>query len=259
MHDQIFDMLVKEDEISWKQILMNMVRTEQMNPWDVDISIITQKYVKLIKELKEMDFRLSGKVLLAAAILLRMKVNKLLDDDITELDRMISQQEELGEDEFYDEIEAELMAKRREAAQLGENIPLMPRVPHPRKRKVSIYDLVSALEQALEVKRRRVMNNMPLAPVEAPTEVVDMTVLVKQIYNKVLNFFSLQKKDKLYMHNIVPGETSADKIHTFVPLLHLSNSRRIDLEQEQHFGPIEIQLLRARARQETDQERVKSE
>ncbi|HIJ18946.1 TPA: segregation/condensation protein A, partial [Candidatus Woesearchaeota archaeon] len=92
--DRIFSLLTQQDEITWQTILYDLVRKEGMDPWDVDISLIARRYIELIRKLKEHDFRLSGKVLLAAAILLKLKSSKLVDEDITELDRLIRGEEE---------------------------------------------------------------------------------------------------------------------------------------------------------------------
>ena len=52
----------------------------------------------MIKTLKEHDFRLSGKVLLAAAILLKIKSNRWVKEDIANLDAMFASAEQDEED-----------------------------------------------------------------------------------------------------------------------------------------------------------------
>ena len=39
----IFELLFDKDEISWQSIILELVRTNQMNPWDVDVSLLSQK------------------------------------------------------------------------------------------------------------------------------------------------------------------------------------------------------------------------
>ena len=41
---------------------------------------------------------------------------------------------------------------------------------------------------------------------------------------------------------LIPSETKEDKVFTFIPLLHLSNRRSIDMHQNKPFGEIEIYL-----------------
>ena len=239
MEDKIFQLLVEEEDITWKDIIFNLVKTEQMNPWDVNIGTLSKKYIELLKKAKELDFKISGKVVLAAAILLKLKSKRLIGADLDEFDKMIAGNN-VDEDEFYDDL-----ATMRDASQIPEEerINLIPRTPQPRKRKVSVYDLVNALEKALEVKKRRIIKSIPTLEVEAPKKTKDVGLVIKQVYNKILDYFLEQKGRKLTFSKLTPSRDKEDKILTFVPLLHLSNNRKIDLEQKEHFGEIDIRLL----------------
>lgn len=232
MQEKIFELLFDKDEITWQTILYDLVRTEQMDPWDIDISLLTQRYLEMLKKLKETDFRLSGKVLLAAAILLKIKSNRLVGD----IDKLEELMTSTGEEEFYEDIEEIEQSEEGEAT-------LIPRTPQPRKRKVSIYDLVGALQKALEVKKRRVLRSIPTAEIEIPEKKKDITLVIKEIYEKIKNFFRTGKR--LTFTNLIPSDKKEDKIFTFIPLLHLTHQQKIDLKQEEHFGEIEI-LLRSR-------------
>ena len=49
-HDRIFGLLMsKTDEITWQTIIFDLVKSEQMDPWDIDISLLTQKYIDFEK------------------------------------------------------------------------------------------------------------------------------------------------------------------------------------------------------------------
>jgi segregation and condensation protein A len=239
-HEQIFDMLFEKDEVTWQSILQELVKSEEMSPWDVNVSLLTKKYIDAIKKLKELDFRVSGKVLLAAAILLKIKSNKLVGEDIEYLDRLISQEED----------EENLMFEEDMQPRSQENIPstLIPRTPQPRKRKVSIYDLMHALEKALEVKRRRVLKSVPPMNVEIPKKTRDISEVIKEIYGRIKEFFWDNNKDQLTFSKLLPEEASKnDKVFTFIPLLHLTNQRKIDIFQQKHFGEIDIILKQTSA------------
>ena len=231
-NERIFQILYNSDEVTWQTLLYELVKKEQMNPWDVNISLLTKKYIETIKKLKELDFRISGKILLAAAILLKIKSNRLLNEDLSELDRLLTDSEE----ELADDLGLEDTPIDYEE----EKHPLIPRTPQPRKRKVSIYDLVNALEKALEVKKRRVLNSIPPMDVKVPKKTKDITQVIKDVYVRIKTFFTRQKK--LTFSQLVPSDAKEDKIYTFIPLLHLTNQRKIDLSQKEHFGEIEIML-----------------
>ena len=68
MQDQILDMLLKRDEITWQDLIKDLVKSEGIDPWNVDISLLAKKYVDIVKQLKEVNFFVSGKVVLAASI-----------------------------------------------------------------------------------------------------------------------------------------------------------------------------------------------
>ena len=232
-HERIFQILYKEDEVTWQSLLYELVKKEGMNPWDINISLLTKNYIDTIKKLKELDFRISGKVLLAAAILLKMKSNRLLNEDLSEFDRLLTQEEELVE---------ELELEEQQQYQFGEKPILIPRTPQPRKRKVSIFDLVNALEKALEVKQRRVLNSIPPMSVRIPERKRDITEVIREVYSRIKSFFMINSQKRLTFTQLVPSQKKEDKIFTFIPLLHLTNQRKVNLEQKEHFGEIEIML-----------------
>jgi segregation and condensation protein A len=232
-HDKVLEILFEKDEITWQSIIYELIKTGEIDPWDVNISLLTKRYIETIKQLEALDFRLSGKVLLAAAILLKIKSNRLMGEDLAHLDSLFSQKEE--EDvEIFEEPSLRLTD--------AEKAELIPKVPQPRKRKVSVYDLVKALEQALDVKRRRLMSNIPVTNVDIPRKTRNITLVITEVYNKIKVFFAENKKHKLTFSQLIPSDSKEDKVYTFIPLLHLDNQRKIDIYQYQHFGEIGVSL-----------------
>lgn len=235
--DKIFSLLVEQNEISWKAIIMDLISTEQMDPWDINISLLTGKYIDRLNQLKEQDLKVGGKVLLAASILLRIKSTKLVGDDLDDFDRLIAGAD-MSQEQFYDELEQEL-AKGEELG-LKEEYDLLPRLPQARRRKVSVFDLVKALEKALEVKERRVLHSMP-PPMPLPQRKFDVTAALTNLYQRIRSLFSVRKS--LTFQQLLPGETKQDKVYTFIPLLHLANHQKVELEQSEAFGDIHIKVL----------------
>ena len=245
-NEKLFDIIFNKDEITWQTIIYELVRSNQMDPWDIDISLLTKKYIDMLKKLKDLDFRVSGKVVLAAAILLKIKSNRLVGEDLDALDALFSQKEEDQVQGLFDE------EIPREKLLFQENKPfLFPRTPQPRKRKVSVYDLVNALEKALEVKRRRVFQHSPEYNIEIPKKSRDITVTIRDMYYKIKNFFSSNQGNTLTFSHLIPSGSKEDKIFTFIPLLHLSHLRKVELKQDIPFSEIEIML---RTERETEKE-----
>ncbi len=240
MQEEILKMLIEKDDVSWQSILHELVRTERMNPWDVDVSMLTQKYIDVISKLQKMDFRISGKVLLAAAILLKFKSVKLVKEDIGEFDKLMHGTNE--DSSLYDELYDALDDNKDDI--VYEEIPkLNPRTPQLRKRKVSIYDLVGALRKALEVKKRRVLRSEP-PDFEKPKKTRDISLIIGDVHLKISDYFEKNPAEqKLFFSQLLANETKEEKIYTFIPLLHLTNERKIDLDQLKHFEDIEIKRI----------------
>lgn len=233
MEEQIYDLLLKESEVTWQDIIHNLIKTEQMDPWDVDITNLTHKYIETVKLMKEMNYFISGKVLLASAILLKIKSQRLVDEDISNFDSFLfrsesSDFEELGDFMPYHEHKVDI-------PQLGI------RTPQARKRRVSISDLISALEKALHVDSRRKLRiekflnfNRP----EIPERKVDITLLIDTIYKRLEEMFNKKNNHVKFSELKVSGKQ--ETILTLLPLLHLHNSMKVNLEQENAFEEIHI-------------------
>ncbi|MBW2997992.1 segregation/condensation protein A [Candidatus Woesearchaeota archaeon] len=245
-NDRIFSILFNEDEVTWQSMIYNLVKTDEIDPWDVDVSDLSTKFLDLLSKLKEMDFRISGKVLLAAAVLLKIKSNKFLGTDISNFENMFKvQDEEFGdlEDFVYDDnLDHELMMLEKEKRDKKQ---LIPRTPQPRERKVSIFDLVDALQRALDVRERKVVRSKPQKNnFKVPERARDITQIIRDVFSNVKTYFLNNNNSEVMKFNeLLPTEEKDDKIFTFLSLLHLTNERKVDMLQEKHRSPIYVKML----------------
>ena len=243
MQQELMSMVLEKDEVSWQTVLYDLVKTEQMNPWDLDLSALTQRYILTVKQLQETNFRLSGKVLLAAAIMLKMKCDYFQDHDLRELDALFARMDENEGSEFFSEFSYDLFRTNEKIEK--EDFRLIPRHPQPRKRKVSLQDLMNALKQAMEANRRKVVYSRPVAMV-IPTNKFDVVAVIAHLYNKIKLHYKTNK-DLKFTSLLPPGSKKEDKVYTFIPLLHLENERKVNMLQTEHFGEISIQLAKPQA------------
>ncbi|MBS3162755.1 segregation/condensation protein A [Candidatus Woesearchaeota archaeon] len=231
MEDQIYDMLLRESEITWKDIIYDLIKKEQMDPWDVDLSKLTQRYIETVKNMKEMNYFISGKVLLASALLLKIKSNRLVEEDLSNFDSFL----------FHQEAEFEELGDFLPRSDIKVDIPTLGiRTPQARKRKVSIADLIGALEKALRVDTRRklrLQNFLSFTKPVIPERKVDIGMLIDQIHLKLLNMFKVNERVKFSELNT---KTKEEVILTLLPLLHLHNHSKVNLEQEKSFEEIHI-------------------
>ena len=93
MEQKIFDIIFKGDEVTWQSLILDLVRVQNMDPWDIDVSKLSQDFIGMLKKMQELDLRISGKVVLAAAILLKLKSNYLMEKDIMNFDKLMNPEE----------------------------------------------------------------------------------------------------------------------------------------------------------------------
>jgi segregation and condensation protein A len=226
-------LIFEEDDVTWQSIIYEMAREGRIDPWDIDVAVLAQEYLATIKKLKEMNFRLSGKVILAAAVLLKMKAERI---GLEQLLILMNPDKYGPQEEEFDEF-ASAEEKHFTKAKLDTRIPL------PRKRKVTIFELVEALKKAVEVDERRRERWESLRPPPVPhieIKKIDIFGKIEEVFNKIKNIFTRFKKNIIGFDEIIPSKEKRDIVWTLIPLLHLANQGRVELEQQEHFGPIFI-------------------
>lgn len=240
MEEKLVEIIVENDEITWKDIIYDLVKSDQMDPWDIDIAKLTKLFIDKLKNLKKFNFKVSGKAVLAAALLLKIKSNRLVGEDMDEFDRLLASKD-INEEEFYDELAAEM----RDPSMISEEekVTLIPRTPQPRSRKVSVYDLMNALEKALEVKKRRLIKSMPEEGIEIPAMQKDISLSIKEVFKSIMDFFVTGGKKLTFRKLVENDHSKEERIGKFQPLLHLDYQRKIELHQEKPFADIDIELL----------------
>ncbi|MBS3088813.1 segregation/condensation protein A [Candidatus Pacearchaeota archaeon] len=227
--EQVHGLLFGE-QVSWQAIIYDLINSEQLDPWDVDITILSNKYLERVREIEEADFFVSSKVLLAASLLLRIKSEILLNRDIPSLDDILFGREEKK-------------TYTQERIELDEEMPdLIPRTPLARARKVSLQELMTALGKAIHTENRRIKKVVTAHQQEIetalslPTRRFNLKDEITRVYSKLKELFSGEKEKISF--NEISGKTKEERVGTFVPLLHLDNQQKVFLEQEGHFQEI---------------------
>ncbi len=231
---QVHDILFNR-EIGWQEIIYDLINTEQLDPWDINIMILTEKYLETIQKLEEADFFVSSKVLLAAALLLRIKSEILLNQYIKSIDEILFGKKEL------------LKKSNLERIELDGQIPeLIPRSPMPRFKRVSLNELMEALNKAIVTENRRIKkeivknNALREVGISFPKRKLSIQDKIKQIFAKIIYSLEENKNEKRIHYNFIIGEEKNERIFSFAPLLYLEHQRKIWLEQNEHFGDIYI-------------------
>jgi len=243
---RVLDLVIKEDDLNWKDVIYGLVREENMDPWDLDVSLLSDKFIEMISSLKEMDFRIGGKMVLTSSLLLKIKSDHLMNDGFSALDSLIQGDEEFLEEDMFEGDSFEF--EQTDINQfLNDERKLVPRTPQPRERKVSVFDLVNALENALTVDMRRKFN-INRSEMEETMEAkgkspFDLAAAMQTIHSNISKKFMKKETTVLFKDLLPDNPAKLDLVYTFLPLLHLENQRKINLSQEVAFDPISVTIF----------------
>jgi segregation and condensation protein A len=207
-------------EATWKDILIDLVKKENLDPWNIDITSIVEKYIETVKQMKVLDLRVPANIILAAAILLRMK------------SEMLSFAEEVVE-------EPEIM-QDRPGVTVGQ---LSLRVRVPPKRRISLQELIDALEEAMKIKEMREIAEMDGKKIDIPININlrDIEEEINELYTEI---GKIADKSKMTTFSLLMERHKGDDIllGVFIPLLFLAHKQKVTLMQEKFFDEIIIAL-----------------
>ncbi|MFC2175204.1 hypothetical protein ACFLQ2_05085 [archaeon] len=224
VHDQLVGIV---DNPDWKSLLTGIVKAEGMDPWDIDVTALSGKYLDKINSAKKIDFRVPANAVLCASILIRFK------SDAWEL---------YPQEEFEDKLEDD----HWEYIIDGQRVPDLDPARRITRRRITIDDLITAVEKVMETERRRAIKRQkqlevpPELAVIAFEDTEDFEDMVNTVYQRVLANADTQKM--AMFSQIVPGQTRSDTILTLIPLLHLATSGKVAVSQDDVFGEIFIFL-----------------
>lgn len=236
----IYDLIVSKN-LTWEGLLKDIIKKENINPWDIDVNFLSQKYKEAVKNIMAIDFKLSGKFLLASAILLRMKSDNFEVKELYQIstDYFDDFFEELNTEKLVEEFRNQTLKEKFKQSKTNINVKL----PRQRVKPVNLEDLVDALKEAMVVKERRDDRKKELKErmnYKIDIVKVDIGSKIKNVFASISNFFGNLNRKEIFFKDLIPTKSRNDQIWTFVPLLHLRNQGKIDLFQKEQFKEIKI-------------------
>ena len=229
----IKELIFQSDDITWQSLLYELAREGKIDPWDIDISILAQEYMKALSKLKELNFKLSGKVILAAAILLKLKAERI------GLEQLLA----LTNPESVVEDEPEIADNSGDFEKRFTKVKIDPKIPLPRKRKVTLFELIEALRKAIEVEeRRKLRHTETLNPVTIRPEIKKINVFekVEELFRKIKGLIGKLRRTAINFEELIPSKEKKEIVWTLIPLLHLAQLNKVELRQDEPFGKILI-------------------
>jgi len=204
----------------WR-VLTDILDLQKISPWEIDLAELVNGFIGHLLANEFMDFRICGRALLSAAILLRIKTEYLL--------------------EFGREDEEALEA-------LEEDIFLPPIRPPFRlnSRPTSSAELYEALRELIypPMKQQRKRNKpFPIPDVLTPLDAtqVELAKAIKQIFNRLCEICN--EKNPISFNDFIQGMSKTEIVRVFLSILYLLSDEKIFIKQDRQFGDIAITLV----------------
>ena len=239
---------IQSAEVDGIEILVNMAKSGKIDPWNVDIVEVTDKYLMHLFQSKAQNLRLTGRTLLFAAILLKLKSNVLEGIDVLDF-------EPQHEDEFnYDDempldyeeeyiptnnvISIDEVLQRRTSVRLNHNRVVTLRDLIRQLEFYEMLDKKQSLKNAHERAKRRVQNYAKLSPDDI-TNLAHDEYIENGVQRLKANLCEiLNRQDRIELNELTL--LGMDKINAYISLLFLTVESDYDLVQDEFYGDLYV-------------------
>jgi len=244
-----------QQELDGIELLLQMAKTGQIDPWNIDIVQVADEYLKAVSELKQSDLKITGKTLLTLAILLRMKSDGLAG--INYLDPPEEFVDDMLEPDF---LEEDVIQRKLRIKSLDDVLIRRTSTKQHRIRTVTLNDLIRELKkyEILEQQRslrdkvekidRRRNNDMrdyedfTAEDIEemAHEEFIEDTILtLRDLLERLLEQDEDDDSEGVSLTDLVQAGR-IDKISAFLALLFLTARGGFNLEQKAFYEELYI-------------------
>ena len=239
---------VQEAEVDGIEILVDMAKHGKIDPWNVDIVEVTDKYLMHLFQSKAQNLRLTGRTLLFAAILLKLKSNVLEGLDVLDFEPQpeIDLEYDDAPLDYQDEeyiptnnvISIDEVLQRRTSVRLNHNRVVTLRDLIRQLEFYEMLDKKQSLKNAHERAKRRVQNYAKLWPDDiinlAHDEYIENGVQrLKANLSEILS-----RQDKIELNELTL--LGMDKISAYISLLFLTVESDYDLEQDEFYSDLYV-------------------
>lgn len=239
------------------EILVKMAEKGEIDPKNVDIVDVCDKFLKAIAATPKESLRLSGKVIFHAAVLLRMKAEALLSFANSQINPVVDDFLDFDADGgpiLYDSNKQEVGRQLTFKDLEGAIVRRAQRKVVTRERKVTLDQLIAALKEAERLEKGRQEKKPKAARIDLSdhhqvNEYDDILDLahdedIEETIVKVEQWIceNLEAGQNIELFELVIKLAKKDWVEAFLAALFLSNAGKIDLEQESFYGPLYLTL-----------------
>ena len=227
------------------EILVQLAEKGDIDPWDIDILEVTDKYLAALDKSPRENLLNAGRAIFFASVLLRLKSDILLN--ISNETLLASQQAEnfFPEDDLLDaDNEVRLDLSKLESFIVRSSLS-----KQQRKRKISLGDLIFALQQAEEEEERRALRAkmradraFTIVAPETPDEILEIAHEedIDEVVEKIEAIIQEHLTEEKPITLTFLSEILNNKSKPFVALLFLAHSQKIVLEQKDMYDEVYI-------------------
>jgi segregation and condensation protein A len=235
-------------EVDGIEILVNMAKQGKIDPWNVDIVEVTDKYLTHLFQTKAQNLRLTGRTLLFAAILLKLKSNVLEGIDVLDFEpqQVVDELEYSDEPLDYSEdfiptnniISIDEVLQRRTSVRLNHNRVVTLRDLIRQLEFYEMLDKKASLKNAHERAKRRVQNYAKLSPDDiinlAHDEYIENGVQrLRANLEEILN-----RQNRIELNELTL--LGMDRVNAYISLLFLTVDSDYDLMQDEFYGDLYV-------------------
>lgn len=240
----IMDMILSD--YPWEQVIYRIICEEAMDPWDLDLSKLTEVFIEYLAKMKKLDFRIPAKYIIIAAVLLKMKTDHL--DFIDMVKESMEGPEPCPEDMMEGVEGMEMDALEAEEAPRGgvnfDAVKLHERRVHHRK--VMFEELVFALRRALKTEQRK-EKRIAKRGADIRIERVDISKRIKELYRRIDDVLAKLKDEEVPFSSVVEEWNRENILKNFMPLMHLDTEKKVDCRQDKPFEEIFIKKMEGKS------------
>lgn len=213
-------------------LLLYLIRQEQVSIYDIPIARITDVYLRYLRMMQDMDITMASDFLVMAATLIEIKSRMLLprdpaisDEELEELDPRRELVERLLEHQKF-KAAAEMLWSRATVEQaVYTRAPLETDKENPEVA-AGAFDLLRVFQQILARRKEEVL-------MEIEREEVTMAEMLERLRNMIFSAGELNLRDFFER-----AETRRELVLAFLSVLELVRTTEIKLFQRQTFGDI---------------------
>jgi segregation and condensation protein A len=230
------------------EILVGMAESGEIDPWNIDIVEVTDRFLSELEHLKELDLRISGRTLFYAATLLRMKSEYF--EEMEEEEIPFEDPDDF-DDDFESAFDFDSDVFREPIDRLEREIKRRIGRKKQRKRPVTLYELIKELKTAEKEERRRHRRRRIAPEPEIDADEVVSIAHEEGYQSLVSTVLSSYERAAAVNDRVSIGqlctEMGCDLRDVYIPLLFLMIEGKLILYQDDFFGDIIVSRWHADA------------